>query len=458
MSAVACPRSGRLRSSNSGLVWHTPRTPVRAVLGFAFAALLLLVSLGSEPARAALTIDIVGSGERQIPIALAPLPGEEGLPHKISEIVAADLTRSGLFRVIDAGGINPVPVEPGDVRYSDWSARGAESIVIGAVAPTGAGRYEVRFRLMDVLKQTQLAGFSYSISAAQTRNTAHRIADVIYEKLLGVPGAFATRITYVVKRGSRYELNIADADGFNEQTVLASNEPIISPTWSPEGNRIAYVSFEQKKPVVYVQTLSTSQRRVLANFRGSNSSPAWSPDGRRLAVVLTRDGNSQIYIMSADGGAPTRISNSGAIDTEPSFSPDGQWILFTSDRGGSPQIYRMPASGGAAERMTFSGTYNVSPRYSPDGKSFAYVQREGGRFSIMLQELGTRQVIPLTEGGIDESPSFAPNGRMVLYASVQGGRGILAAVSNDGRIKQRVTASAGDVREPAWGPMQKGSQ
>jgi TolB protein len=457
MSAIACLRPRRIRNPAIELGSPGLRSAARTLWTYAAVAMMTALLLAGQPARAALTIDIVGSGERQIPIAIAPLPGEEGLPHRISEIVAADLTRSGLFRVIDAGGINPVPVEPGDVRYSDWSARGAESIAIGAVAAAGGGRYEVRFRLMDVLKQTQLAGFSYSIGAAQTRNTAHRIADVIYEKLIGVPGAFATRITYVVKRGARYELNIADADGFNEQTVLASNEPIISPTWSPEGNRIAYVSFEQKKPVVYVQTLSTSQRRVLANFRGSNSSPAWSPDGRRLAVVLSRDGNSQIYIMSADGGAPTRISNSGAIDTEPSFSPDGQWILFTSDRGGSPQIYRMPASGGAAERMTFSGTYNVSPRYSPDGKSFAFVQREGGRFSIMLQEVGTRQVIPLTEGGIDESPSFAPNGRMVLYASVQGGRGILAAVSNDGRIKQRVTASAGDVREPAWGPMQKGT-
>jgi TolB protein len=418
--------------------------------------LLCLALLTPAPLRAALTIEIVGSGERQIPVAIAPLAGESALPYRISEIVAADLTRSGLFRMVDPGGITPMPQEPGEVRYPDWSARGAEALVIGSIVPSGAGRYEVRFRLMDVLKQTQLAGLSYTISAEQTRATAHRIADVVYEKLIGVPGAFATRITYVVKRGPRYELQIADADGFNEQTVLASNEPIISPAWSPDGNRIAYVSFEQKKPVVYVQTLSTSQRRVLANFRGSNSAPAWAPDGRRLAVVLTRDGNSQIYIVPADGGAPVRLTGSSSIDTEPNFSPDGQSILFTSDRGGSPQIYRMSATGGPAERMTFDGSYNVSPRYSPDGKSFVFVQRNGNRFSIMLQELASRQVIPLTQGGIDESPSFAPNGRMILYASLQGGRGILAAVSNDGRIKQRVTSSSGDVREPAWGPMQKG--
>jgi TolB protein len=420
------------------------------------AFVLLCVAAAVQPGRAALTIEIVGSGERQIPVAIAPLAGEAALPYRISEIVAADLTRSGLFRMIDPGGIIPLPTGPHDVRYGDWSARGAEALLIGEVAPAAAGGYEVRFRLMDVLKQTQLAGLAYTITPAQTRLTAHRIADVVYEKLIGIPGAFATRITYVVKRGPRYELQIADADGFNEQTVLSSSEPIISPAWSPDGNRIAYVSFEQNKPVVYVQTLSTSQRRAVANFRGSNSAPAWSPDGRRLAVVLSRDGNSQIYTMSADGGAPSRLTNSNSIDTEPSFSPDGRWILFTSDRGGSPQVYRMPATGGAAERITFDGSYNVSPRYSPDGKSFVFVQRNGNRFSIMLQELGSGQVIPLTQGGIDESPSFAPNGRMILYASMQGGRGILAAVSNDGRIKQRVTASAGDVREPAWGPMQQG--
>jgi len=406
-------------------------------------------------AMAALTIEIIGGGEKQIPVAIAPLAGESRLPHRISEIVAADLARSGLFRMIDPGGITPMPTEPGDVRYGDWTARGAEALVIGSVSASAGGRFEVRFRLMDTVKQSQLAGFSYTIVAPQTRNTAHKIADVVYEKLLGVAGAFATRVTYVVKRGSRFELQVADADGFGPQTVLASNEPIISPAWSPDGDRIAYVSFEQKKPIVYVQTLSTGQRRAVASFRGSNSSPSWSPDGQRLAVVLTRDGSSQIYTINADGSGLARLTTSSGIDTEPRFSPDGQWIVFTSDRGGSPQIYRMPASGGAVERLTFDGSYNVSPRFSPDGKSFVYVQRSGGRFSVMLQEFGTRQVIPLTEGGLDESPSFAPNGRMILYASRLGGRGILAAVSNDGRIKQRLTVESGDVREPAWGPLQR---
>ena len=422
---------------------------------FPFLLALMLVLCAARPAVAALTIQIIGSGEKQIPVAIAPLPGESKLPHQISEIVAADLARSGLFRIIDAGGITP-PTEPNEVRYGDWTSRGADALVIGTVQPAPNGRFEIRFRLMDILKQQQLAGFSYTIAPAQTRMTAHKIADVVYEKLLGVEGVFATRITYVIKRGARFELQIADSDGFGAQTVLASNEPIISPSWSPDGGRLAYVSFEQKKPIVYVQTIASGQRKAIADFRGSNSAPAWSPDGRRLAVVLTRDGSSQIYLIGADGGGVTRLTTSAGIDTEPNFSPDGQTLLFTSDRGGSPQIYRTSLSGGAAERVTFDGTYNVSPRFSPDGKSFVFVQRSGGRFNLMLQEIATRQVVPLTDGTVDESPSFAPNGRMILYASKIGGRGILAAVSNDGRIKQRLTVEAGDVREPAWGPLQKG--
>jgi TolB protein len=406
--------------------------------------------------HAALTIEIIGAGAKQIPIAIVAFRAEDGLSQPITPVISADLQRSGLFRIIDAGGVNPLPTEPAEVNYGSWTARGAEAVVIGNVVTLGDGRYEVRFRLLDPLKQTQLAGIAYTASAAQLRLTAHKIADVIYEKLTGDVGVFSTRITYIVKRGNRYDLQVADADGYNAQSVLGSNEPIISPAWAPDGSRLAYVSFESKKPVVYVQSLVTGQRQAVANFRGSNSAPSWSPDGRRLAVVLTRDGNSQIYVINADGsGTPTRVSNSRSIDTEPNFSPDGQLLLFTSDRGGSPQIYGMPATGGSARRLTFEGNYNVSPRFSPDGKSFAFVQRNGGRFNIAIQDLAARQVQVLTDGTVDESPSFAPNGRMILYASTVGGRGILAAVSSDGRVRQRLTETAGDVREPAWGPLVK---
>jgi len=426
-----------------------------SIMRAAFTLLAFLLWMAT-PARAALTIEIIGSGAKQIPIAIVQFRAEQGLPQQITPVIAADLARSGLFRMIDAGGVSPLPAEPAEVNYGTWSARGAEAIVIGDVVALPDGRYEVRFRLLDAVKQTQLAGFAYTASAQQLRLTAHKIADVIYEKLTGDVGVFSTRITYVVRRGTRYDLQVADADGYNAQSVLGSSEPIISPSWSPDGTRLAYVSFEAKKPVVYVQSLVTGQRQAVANFRGSNSAPAWAPDGRRLAVVLTRDGNSQIYLINADGsGTPARVSQGSAIDTEPNFSPDGQLLLFTSDRGGSPQIYGMPVGGGPARRLTFEGNYNVSPRFSPDGKSFAFVQRNGGRFNIALQDLTSRQVQVLTDGSVDESPSFAPNGRMILYASTVGGRGILAAVSSDGRVRQRLTETAGDVREPAWGPLVK---
>jgi TolB protein len=275
----------------------------------------------------------------------------------------------------------------------------------------------------------------------------------VYEKITGEKGIFSTRIAFVTRQGGRHRLNIADWDGENVVTPLNSPEPIISPSWSRDGGRLAYVSFESRKPVVYVHTLATGQRKAVANFKGSNSAPAWSPDGRTLAVALTIDALSQIYLIPSEGGGqPRRVTTSPSIDTEPVFSPDGATLYFTSDRGGSPQIYRVPVSGGDASRVTFSGTYNVSPRISPDGQSLAYVSRRDGRFLVVLRDIASGTERVLSDGGREESPSFAPNGRWIMYATQASGRDSLVAASLDGRVKQRLTSNAGDIREPTWGP------
>jgi TolB protein len=346
--------------------------------------------------------------------------------------------------------------ETAPLNYADWKARSADAIVVGSLSAAANSRYETRFRLHDAQKQVVIGERAYLHSPNQVRATAHRISDFVYEKLTGEPGIFSTRIAYVVKSPGRFELQVADADGMNAQTALASREPIISPAWSPDGGKLAYVSFEAKKPVVYVHDLATARRYVVANFKGSNSAPAWSPDGKRLTVVLTKDGNSQMYLVNADGSGATRLATSSGIDTEPQFSPDGQSIYFTSDRGGSPQIYRIPVAGGSAERITFEGSYNTTPRLAPDAKTMAFIARDNdGRFQLALMDLANRQVQILTDSAKDESPTFAPNGRMILYATEVSGRGILAAISSDGRVKQKLSVQAADVREPAWAPFAK---
>jgi TolB protein len=412
---------------------------------------LLLVATA---ARAQLQIEITGATAQRTPIAIAPFAGEGALgANGVTGIVRADLERSGLFRALELPPLNPVPTDAANVNYPEWRSRLADALVVGSVSSRPDGRFEVRFRLHDVVKQANLGGIAYTMTKEQYRATAHRIADFVYEKLTGDKGVFSTRIAYVVKRGNRYELQIADADGAGEETALASFEPIISPAWSPDGRRLAYVSFENKKPVVYVHSLLDGKRNVAANFRGSNSAPAWAPDGKTLAVTLSREGGSQIFLVNPDGSGVRRITTSTAIDTEPRYSPDGKWIYFTSDRGGSPQIYRMSSGGGEPQRVTFEGSYNVSPRPSPDGRTLAYITRNSGRFQVALQDLENRQVQIISDSDRDESPSFAPNGRMILLATVIGGRGLLSAVSADGRFKQRLSAAAGaDVREPAWGP------
>ncbi len=415
--------------------------------------LLGLTAFAASVAQAQLTVEITGAGANRMPIAVADFAGERIVSQALTSVVRNDLERSGIFKLVDAKG-QAIP-EDASISYDDWKSRGADALVVGTVGAATDGRYETRFRLYDIQKQAALGGQGYLHTSGQLRATAHRMADFIYEKLTGEPGVFSTRIAYVVKSTGRYELQIADADGGNAQTALASREPIISPSWSPDGTKLAYVSFEAKKPIVYVHDLASGRRHVAANFKGSNSAPAWAPDGKRLAVVLTKDGSSQLYLLNADGSGLTRIATSSGIDTEPSFSPDGQFIYFTSDRGGSPQLYRIPAGGGDAQRITFEGSYNVTPRPSPDGKSVAYVSRNSGRFQLTLMDLASKQTQILTDSAKDESPSWAPNGRMIIYATEVGNRGVLAAVSADGRVKQKLSVQAADVREPSWGPLGK---
>jgi TolB protein len=421
------------------------------------APLAIALACAALPAYAQLSIEITGAGANRIPIAIADFAGERIVSQALTSVVRGDLERSGWFRLIEPGAL--ATMEPNAGNIGELKSRGADAYIAGTVAPAGqgadGGRFESRFRLFDLPKQASLGGQTYAHGSNQLRATGHRISDFVYEKLTGEHGVFSTRIAYVVKSTGRFELQIADADGMNAQAALASREPIISPTWSPDGAKLAYVSFEAKKPVVYVHDLASGRRHVAANFKGSNSAPAWSPDGRRLAVVLTKDGSSQLYTLNVDGSGVTRLASSSGIDTEPQFSPDGQWIYFTSDRGGSPQIYRIGAAGGNAERVTFEGSYNVTPRLSPDGKNMAFVSRNGGRFQLTLMDLATKQSQILTDTAKDESPSFAPNGRTILYASEINGRGVLGTVSIDGRIKQKLSVQAADVREPAWGPQLK---
>ena len=420
---------------------------VRLVSLFAAACVLL-----TPAAHAQLSIEITGAGAQRIPIAIVPFPGEAAVAGGITPIIRADLERSGLFRGLEIPPLSPPPTEATLMNYPEWRARLADAVVMGSVVQRPDGRLEVRFRLFDVLKQVPLGAMAYTADKSQRRLVAHRIADFVYEKLTGDKGVFSTKIAYVVKSGARFELQIADADGADAQAALVSNEPIISPAWSPDGTRLSYVSFQKKKPIVYIHDLRAGRQIVVANFKGSNSAPAWSPDGKRLAVSLSREGGSQIFLINPDGSGLHRLTTSAAIDTEPRFSPDGKFIYFTSDRGGSPQIYRMPAGGGEPQRVTFDGSYNVSPRLSPDGKTLAYITRNEGKFQVALLDLSNKQVQIITDSDRDESPSFAPNGRMILFATVIGGRGVLSAVSSDGRVKQRLTVNAGDVREPAWGP------
>lgn len=413
-------------------------------------------------AHAVLTIEITGGSEAALPIAVVPF-GQEGFtpPEDISAVIHNDLARSGRFAPLPEKSLISQPHEKGEINFKDWRLLRSEGLLIGKVSSIDGETYQVQFQLFDVYKAKQLVGKRYQVPASGLRRLAHQIADIVYETLTGEKGVFSTRLAFVTLQKNadgtrRYALQVSDSDGANPRTVLQSRESILSPSWSPEGERLSYVSFENGRAEVFTQEMRSGQRKSVASFKGLNSAPAWSPDGRKLAVTMSKSGNPEIYIIDIQTGQISKVTHSSqSIDTEAVWSPNGRELFFTSDRGGRPQIYKVPADGGRAQRVTFEGKYNTSADISPNGRHMAMVHGERGRFYIAVQDLQTGVLHVLTETGKDESPSFAPNGRMILYATEQNGKGVLAAVSIDGRIHQRLGETGRDVREPAWSPIRK---
>jgi len=427
-----------------------------------YIAILFTLLTMSGTARAALTIEITRGMEGALPIAVVPFgwsgPGV-GAPENISAIISADLARSGRFTPLPDRDLVAHPTDGAQVQFQNWRMVNVDNLVIGQVRETGAGMYAVQYQLFDVFRNKQLAGFSFPASRKDLRRVAHHISDLIYEQLTGERGAFNTRIAYITSTGSiknkTHTLLVADSDGYNPQTILKSDQPLMSPSWSADAKHVAYVSFENKAAQIYEQNVASGARRKVAAFEGINGAPAWSPDNRHLALTLSRDGNAEIYVLDLQTSALKRLTENAAIDTEPVWAPDGKTLYFTSDRGGSPQLYRIDAGGGQARRVTFDGKYNAGADISPDGRKLAMVHGAGGKYRIAVLDLDTGIFQVVTDGSQDESPSFSPNGNMIIYATGAGNREVLAAVSVDGRFRQRLSLTAGNVREPVWSPYDK---
>ena len=424
--------------------------------------LLALLPLAALAQDKGLEIDIVGGNAAALPIAVVPMAyqGSGAAPATdVAAVIRADFDRSGQFRTLPDRDMVEHPTRGAEVNYPTWRLLKQDFLVVGRVLDAGDGSYRVEYEVFDVARQQRLLGLAMTARSNAMRDVAHQIADAIYEKILGVRGAFWTRIAYVtatgVGNGSRYALIVADADGYNPQTLVHSSEPLLSPAWSPDGHKLAYVSFEYNhNSSIYIQDIATGARERVASFRGINGAPNFSPDGRRLALTLSRSGNPEIYVMDLGSKALRQVTDQFGIDTEAVWSADGASLYFTSDRGGKPQIYQVSAGGGSATRVSFQGSYNAKASVSYDGKKIAMAQGNGNNYRIALldRSLGSPRWSTLSPGSLDESPSFAPNASMILYAAREGSRGVLYAVSADARVRQRLVLADGDVREPAWGP------
>jgi TolB protein len=422
---------------------------------------LLLVSLTSV-VQAQLVVEIT-EGIKRRPIAIVPFGWEgsgDGVPSDVAQIISDDLTRSGRFAPIPEDDMLQKPTTGVDVDFDDWAILGVEAVVVGRVTQTGDNAYSVQFQLFDVFGRDQLVGYRMPASRGTMRRVAHRAADMIYEKLTGIAGVFDTKVSYVTSEdrrdGKLFSLIVADQDGFNEYKIMESTDPIMSPAWSPDSRRLAYVSFEGDRSSIFIQTLRTGNRVQVSSRAGVNGAPAFSPDGRKLVVTLSdADGNLDIYTLDINSRQTKRITTHRAIDTEGSWSPDGSTIYFTSDRSGGPQIYRVSANGGSAERVTFEGSYNARPRLSPDGEKLAMVHLVNGNYRIAVMDVKRKDVLVLSGGSQDESPSFAPNSDTLIYATRPGRNGVLESVTADGLIRQRLASGDGDVREPVWSPFKR---
>ncbi len=423
--------------------------------------LLWMVCLGSS-AQAALTIEITQGVKGAMPIAVVPFSWEGPrveAPIDIAAIITANLHRSGRFSPLPERDMLAKPRDPSKVNFQNWSSLGVESLVVGKLRALQNNQYQVQFILFDVFRGTQITGQTFNMRGGRTdlRKTAHQVSDIIYEALLGERGAFDTQVAYVTQAQDaagkpRYSLQVADADGYGPQAILNSRHPLMSPSWSPDGKKLAYVTFEKGRPAIYTQNVRSGKREKISSFRGINGAPAWSPDGTRLAMVLSKGGSADIYVMNLLNKKLTRLTTSYAIDTEPVWTPGGDAIVFTSDRGGKPQLYQVTLSGRQVKRLTFEGEYNARATLSPDGRLVAMVHGSGDRYRIAVMDLQNGALQVLTDSVLDESPSFAPNGSMIIYATENQNRGVLSAVSVDGRVRQRLVLQEGEAREPVWSP------